>query len=79
MPIDAPSTDNGKIRDSNKIMLMSALQDLNIPFVVDGGTAKDEFVDRFSFTDIYETSDFFLVVKHRLFKHCNRRLRSLIL
>ena len=44
MPIDAPSTDNGKIRDSNKIMLMSALQDLDIPFVVDGGTAKDEFV-----------------------------------
>lgn len=46
MPIDAPSTDNGKIRDSNKIMLMSALHDLNIPFVVDGGTAKDEFVFR---------------------------------
>jgi gephyrin len=40
--IDAPSTDNGKIRDSNKIMLMSALQDLDIPYVVDGGTAKDD-------------------------------------
>jgi hypothetical protein len=25
-------------------MLMSALQDLDIPYVVDGGTAKDEFV-----------------------------------
>jgi molybdopterin biosynthesis enzyme len=44
MPIDAPSSDNGKIRDSNKIMLMSALQDLNIQYVVDGGTAKDEYV-----------------------------------
>ncbi len=44
MPIDAPSTNNGKIRDSNKIMLMSALQNLNIPHVIDGGTAKDEYV-----------------------------------
>lgn len=44
MPTDAPSSDNGKIRDSNKIMLMSALQDLNIQYIVDGGTAKDEFV-----------------------------------
>ena len=44
MPLDVPTTDNGKIRDSNKIMLMSALQELNIPSVVDGGTAKDESV-----------------------------------
>ena len=42
IPIDAPSSDNGKIRDSNKIMLMSALKDLNIPSIIDGGTAKDE-------------------------------------
>ncbi|CAF3473662.1 unnamed protein product [Rotaria sp. Silwood1] len=42
MSIDAPSTDSGKIRDSNKIMLMSALQDLNIQYIVDGGTAKDD-------------------------------------
>jgi molybdopterin biosynthesis enzyme len=49
MPIDAPSSDNGKIRDSNKIMLMSALQDLNIQYVVDGGTAKDEYVLIFLF------------------------------
>ncbi|UJR36001.1 hypothetical protein I4U23_028741 [Adineta vaga] len=42
MPIDAPSTNIGKIRDSNKIMLMSAVQDLNIPYVVDGGTATDD-------------------------------------
>ena len=40
--IDAPSSDNGKIRDSNKIMLISALKDLNIPSIIDGGTAKDE-------------------------------------
>ncbi|CAF3603057.1 unnamed protein product [Rotaria sordida] len=42
MPIDASSSDNGKIRDSNKIMLMSALQNLNILNVIDGGTAKDD-------------------------------------
>jgi len=49
MPIDTPSTNNGKIRDSNKIMLMSALQDLKIQYVVDGGTASDEFVFIFLF------------------------------
>ncbi|CAF4584032.1 unnamed protein product [Rotaria socialis] len=42
MPIDAPSTASGKIRDSNKIMLMSALKDLNIQHAIDGGTAKDD-------------------------------------
>ncbi|CAF0943577.1 unnamed protein product [Adineta steineri] len=42
MPIDEPSTNNGKIRDSNKIMLMSALKNLNIQNIIDGGTAKDD-------------------------------------
>ena len=42
MSIDTPLTDNGKIRDSNKIMLINALKDLNIPHIIDGGTAKDE-------------------------------------
>jgi molybdopterin biosynthesis enzyme len=69
MPIDAPSTNNGKIRDSNKIMLMSALQDLNIHYVVDGGTAKDELV--FSFIIEYNNSAISIQVKHRLFKHYN--------
>jgi molybdopterin biosynthesis enzyme len=42
MSIDAPSTTTGKIRDSNKIMLMNALKSMNMSSIVDGGTAKDE-------------------------------------
>lgn len=54
MPVDAPSTNTGKIRDSNKIMLMSALKDLNINHIIDGGTAKDELVLDFSFKLLYD-------------------------
>ncbi len=69
MPIDTPSTNNGKIRDSNKIMLMSALQDLNIQYVVDGGTANDELV--FIFLVKFPKCNYFIQVKHQLFKHYN--------
>lgn len=72
MPIDAPSTNNGKIRDSNKIMLISALQDLGIPYVVDGGTAKDECVSLFQLK--FRNSSLSFEAKHRLFKHYNRLL-----
>ncbi len=69
MPIDTPSTNNGKIRDSNKIMLMSALQDLNIQYVVDGGTANDELV--FIFLLKFRKCNYLIQVKHQLFKHYN--------
>nr|ACI90337.1 molybdenum cofactor-like protein [Philodina roseola] len=43
LPIDSASTtSNGKIRDSNKIMLISALKTSKISSIIDGGTAKDD-------------------------------------
>ena len=73
MPVDAPSTNTGKIRDSNKIMLLSAVEDLNIPFAIDGGTAKDEYV-YLSFEFKFYTKILFLKAKLQLFKHYNQLL-----